>query len=79
MTEDSVMKPADHNDGLELQSRRRFLKSVAAAAGGAVVVTGAGTVIAGDDEAGASEQPTTGKRGYTETQHVRDYYARADF
>jgi len=73
------MKPADQNEGLELQSRRRFLKSVAAAAGGAVVVTGAGSVIAGDTETAASEEPTTGKRGYSETQHVRDYYARADF
>ena len=73
------MKHADQNEGLELQSRRRFLKSVAAAAGGAVAVTGAGGVIAGDDETVAAEKPDTGKRGYSETQHVRDYYARADF
>ena len=73
------MKPSNQNDGLELQSRRRFLKNAAVAAGGAVAVTGAGSVLAADGEAVAPEQPAAGKRGYTETKHVRDYYAKADF
>jgi nitrous oxide reductase len=71
-----VKKPAEHET--ELQSRRRFLKTIAAAGGAAVAVAGAGSAVAAPQEAVAAEAPE-GKLGYHETQHIKDYYTRADF
>ena len=63
------------NDTLESHSRREFLKRLGAT-GGAI---GAG--LAFNAHAGPTEtQPAAAapkKRGYRETAHVREYYAKA--
>ncbi len=60
------------------ESRRKFLKSMALTGGGVAVAASMGQVTAGQaetPEALAAQEPA----GYHETQHIRDYYARAQF
>lgn len=70
------MKAAD-NETRTVESRRRFLKTVAVA-GGVAAVAGSGTAVAMRRDV---EEPKrkAGKHGYSETKHVRDYYAKAAF
>lgn len=72
------MKQSEHSGGREKRSRRHFLKTVVAASGGVAVAGAAGGAIAA--ESGEAEpERSTEKRGYHETSHIRDYYARARF
>lgn len=61
---------------VSVESRRNFLKTVVAAGGGAAVIA-AGNASA-SSEMPAVEQPNE-KLGYQETEHIRNYYSRADF
>lgn len=64
----------------EKLSRRGFLKSAAAAGGAAGVATLGSQVQAGADEHTPAERAATQKtKGYRETSHVREYYAKARF
>lgn len=67
----------DTRDENGQHSRRRFLKSMALTGGGvAVAVATAQATAAPEAEVQqTAEQP----HGYHETQHIRDYYARAKF
>ncbi|WP_290653501.1 transcriptional initiation protein Tat [Aquisalimonas sp.] len=60
-------------------SRRRFLKTVVASGGAVALTAGAGGVLAQNPRDQAEDEPHHGKKGYHETKHIRDYYARADF
>lgn len=59
------------------ESRRKFLKSMALTGGGVAVTAKMGQAFAADAEPDAPsvQEPT----GYHETQHIRDYYAKAEF
>lgn len=57
-------------------SRRGFLKMVAVTGGTVAVASAVGT--AGAVEVEAPEQPDE-KLGYRKTEHIQDYYAKADF
>lgn len=72
------MKSSRQKDEAGQQSRRRFLKTFVAATGGAVAVGAAGKVMATPEE-GMEPEHAPEKHGYSETQHVKDYYARARF
>ncbi len=67
----------DKRDDKEQNARRQFLKSMALTGGGVAVVAGMGQAQAAplEGETMQTEQP----EGYHETQHIRDYYARAQF
>ncbi len=67
------MKEQDRTGG---ESRRTFLKTMAATGGAVAVTAGMGTTVASAREETSSEVASE-KRGYHETQHIRDYYARA--
>ncbi|MCP1673609.1 nitrous oxide reductase [Natronocella acetinitrilica] len=65
-------------DKTGLEARRTFLKTMAATGGAVAVTAGLGTAAAAAPE-DTSTEVTDEVRGYHETQHIRDYYARADF
>lgn len=65
-------------DKTGLESRRTFLKTMAATGGAVAVTAGMGSAVAAAPEE-VSTEISEEKRGYQETQHVRDYYARANF
>lgn len=67
----------DKKDQTGREARRTFLKSMALTGGGVAVAVKAGSAFAEETvpEAPAAPKPT----GYHETQHIRDYYAKADF
>lgn len=60
------------------QLRRNFLKSMALTGGGVAVVATMGQAVAAGDE-GELEATPAATTGYHETQHIRDYYAKAKF
>ncbi|MGL1833547.1 twin-arginine translocation signal domain-containing protein [Rhodocyclaceae bacterium SMB388] len=60
------------------ESRRKFLKSVALTGGGVAVAATVGQAGAAEVEA-APALEAQALEGYHETQHIRDYYARAQF
>ncbi len=62
----------------EKLSRRGFLKS-AAVAGGAAGVATLGSQVQAVDEQPAAKKPAAPAKGYRETSHVREYYAKARF
>lgn len=68
----------DKRDQSGRESRRKFLKSMALTGGGVAVTATMGHALASGAEVDtqrAADEPT----GYHETQHIRDYYARAQF
>lgn len=67
----------DKRDENGQPSRRQFLKSMALTGGGVAVAVATGQASAAPEVEApqAAEQP----HGYHETQHIRDYYARAQF
>ncbi len=69
------MNKRDEATGVE--SRRKFMKSMALTGGGVAVVAGMGQAVAAPAEVEAPEQASP--TGYHETQHIRDYYAKAQF
>lgn len=64
------------DDEVNGTSRRGFLKMVAATGGAVAAVSAVGTVSAAEVE--ESEAPSE-KLGYRPTEHIQDYYAKADF
>ena len=72
------MTTSDNSNESRATSRRRFLRGVAVTGGAAVFAAGAGGYVAGADGDG-EDNPTGGKIGYQESEHVREYYRRADF
>lgn len=75
--EDADMSMSDNEK--TRPERRRFLKTVAATGGAVALTAGAGQVLAHDHDGPEMEELQEGKKGYHETKHIRDYYARADF
>jgi len=65
------------DEAARVESRRKFMKSMAVTGGGVAVVTGMGQAVAAPAEAEAPEQASP--TGYHVTQHIRDYYAKAQF
>lgn len=66
-----------HEDNANRVSRRKFMKSMALTGGGVAVAVTAGQVVAADPQ---SEEPAADKQvGYHETEHIRNYYAKAGF
>ena len=67
----------DKRDENGQPSRRQFLKSMALTGSGVAVAVATGQASAAPEVEvpQAAEQP----HGYHETQHIRDYYARAQF
>jgi nitrous oxide reductase len=64
----------------EKLSRRGFLKSAAVAGGAAGVAALGSQVQAGvDEQTPAAKTATSPAKGYRETPHVREYYAKARF
>ena len=58
-------------------SRRKFMKSMALTGGGVAMAVTAGQVAAADSH---SEEPVVAPQtGYHETEHIRNYYAKAGF
>ncbi|MEX0730839.1 MAG: hypothetical protein WD057_08615 [Aquisalimonadaceae bacterium] len=75
--EEAGMKAPENNEkGVE--ARRKFLKTMAATGGAAAVALSAGTAVAGVREE-AEPTASSEKHGYKETQHIKDYYAKASF
>lgn len=67
----------DKRDEHGQPARRQFLKSMALTGGGvAVVATMSQAAAAPEGEVQAVPETL---EGYHETQHIRDYYARAQF
>lgn len=64
-------------DEKRVESRRKFMKTMALTGGGAAMVVSAASVGA----AGPAEeiQETETARGYHETEHIRNYYDKAQF
>jgi hypothetical protein len=62
-------------------SRRGFLRRIALLGGaGGLATLAVDTVTAAETAAAAdADVPTTAKRGYHETDHIRTYYQKADF
>lgn len=72
------MTTNDDSNESRATSRRRFLRGVAVTGGAAVFAAGAGGSVAGADDNG--EESRSGEKiGYQESEHVREYYRRADF
>lgn len=69
---------ASRDDSKAIANRRRFLKSMAAA-GGVAAVAGSTTAVFAADRTVEEEPRGKAKKGYSETPHVRDYYAKAAF
>lgn len=71
------MQTPDYNK-LDVPARRDFLKTVAVTGGAVAVGLGTGSAIAASRE---TQEPELANReaGYRETQHIRDYYAKANF
>lgn len=70
------MKPTDRKtEGVT--SRRTFLKTMATTGGGVAALAVSGNAVASVEAPKA--EATTEKLGYRETQHIKDYYARAGF
>lgn len=68
----------DKRDEAGPKSRRKFLKSMAVTGGGVAAVVAMGQAAASEDEVeGRLDQDKPA--GYHETQHIRDYYAKAQF
>lgn len=68
----------DNRDESGRESRRKFLKSMVLTGGGVAAAAAVSPTLARDaapDAEPARAEPT----GYHETQHIRDYYARASF
>ncbi len=67
----------DKRDENGRESRRKFLKSMALTGGGVAAAAAMGQALATDEAEApqAAPEPT----GYHVTQHIRDYYARAQF
>lgn len=63
----------------EKLSRRGFLKSAAVAGGAAGVATLGSQMSANADEQAPAEKAATPSKGYRETPHIREYYAKARF
>lgn len=63
----------------EKLSRRGFLKSAAVAGGAAGVATLGSQVQANREDDAPAEQAAPPSKGYRETAHVREYYAKARF
>jgi len=63
----------------EKLSRRGFLKSAAVAGGAAGVATLGSQVQATVDEPAPAQSPAGRSKGYRETPHIREYYAKARF
>ena len=63
----------------EKLSRRGFLKSAAVAGGAAGAATLGAQVPANVDEPAPAEKAATPSKGYRETPHIREYYAKARF
>jgi hypothetical protein len=65
------------------KSRRQFLRQLAIFGGaGGIGTLAARAVAATETEAAADagvQTQTPSKRGYHETDHIRSYYAKADF
>lgn len=65
------------DDAAGIESRRKFMKSMALTGGGVAVVATVGQASAAPEEVQAPvEEAAT---GYHETQHIRDYYNKAQF
>jgi nitrous oxide reductase len=60
-----------------VESRRKFMKSMALTGGGVAVVASMGQATAAPVEAAAPVEEAVA--GYHETQHIRDYYNKAQF
>ena len=62
-------------------SRRGFLRRIALLGGAGGLATLAVNAATTTETASAAdaEVPTTAKRGYHETDHIRTYYQKADF
>lgn len=70
------MSQQKHSQNL---SRRGFLKNAAVAGGAAGVATLGSQVQGGIDETPADDKAATPSKGYRETPHIREYYAKARF
>jgi hypothetical protein len=68
----------DNRDDSGRESRRKFLKSMALTGGGVAVAAAVRPALAQPAE-GEAEPARDEPTGYHETQHIRDYYARASF
>lgn len=69
------MNSKDEVAGIE--SRRKFMKSMALTGGGVAVAATMGQATAAPMDAEPPAEATT--TGYHETQHIRDYYTKAQF
>lgn len=76
MEELVVKDPRQTDAGVE--ARRRFLKTMLVGGAAAAAVAAAGGAVAAPAEPEPAEAAPE-KLGYRETQHIRDYYAHADF
>ena len=66
------------NDDNKVAARRRFLKTMAAA-GGVAAMAGSTSAVFAADRPLEDEPLSKAKKGYSETAHVREYYAKAAF
>jgi nitrous oxide reductase len=64
-------------DAAGVESRRKFMKSMALTGGGVAVAATVGQASAAPLEAEAPAEAAA--TGYHETQHIRDYYTKAQF
>ena len=67
----------DRRDEQGQPARRQFLKSMALTGGGVAVAAAMGQAAAAPEV--ELQQAPESLAGYHETQHIRDYYARAQF
>lgn len=68
----------DKRDDAGPEARRKFLKSMALTGGGVAVAVSMGPTAASENEI-EGRHGQDGPTGYHETQHIRDYYAKAQF